>query len=349
MRHPRKLGFTLIELLVVIAIIAVLIALLLPAIQAAREASRRAQCSNHLKQFGTAIANYESTYNHLPPGAPGRINLNPAGTALYVGEWSMHSAILPFLEQEEVYAMINFDFNSYVRAPGSAANLTAANARIGMFLCPSDPVAAPARNSYAICVGVTARNANSVETNAVGTPLFSGDWSPFPDKGNWRTGQIRNLSQLTSGDGTSKTAAMSERLLGVKLTGNASPSNLPRITESGTVNSLQDLETCPGSRAAVNGDKVFDQYPGSRLWLLGGYGSNTNYNHAVTPNQPACYFMHPTAGRPYHRGSNPASSNHGGGVNVLFFDGNVQFVSDTVDLKVWRAAATTRGGETESL
>ena len=41
-------------------------------------------------------------------------------------------------------------------------------------------------------------------------------------------------------------------------------------------------------------------------------------------------------------------SHHPGGVNMVFGDGSVRFIKNTINLFTWRALGTTRGGEVVS-
>jgi prepilin-type N-terminal cleavage/methylation domain-containing protein len=120
-------GFTLIELLVVIAIIAVLIALLLPAVQAAREAARRIQCTNNMKQIGLALHNYHDTHGRFPPGSIQVATPNGSYRQPFL------SALLPFIEQGNLYA--SFNYNLGFENP---VNITTRASRVNGFLCPSD-------------------------------------------------------------------------------------------------------------------------------------------------------------------------------------------------------------------
>src|SRR5262245_33270806 len=128
MRERR--AFTLIELLVVIAIIAVLIGLLLPAVQKVREAAARMQCMNNLKQLGLALHNFHDTNQFFPASGwttvgPG----NPAGK--FVG-W--RPLTLPFIEQENLQRLFNFNLNWW-----EGTNLVAAGTVVKTYQCPSAP------------------------------------------------------------------------------------------------------------------------------------------------------------------------------------------------------------------
>lgn len=136
-QSSRRAAFTLIELLVVIAIIGVLIGLLLPAIQKVREAANRSMCTNNQRQLGLAVQGFHSVFNLLPPAfwwdpngpgmccGPGWVT----NTASYGGTGSLHTLLLPYLEQENLYKQ-------------GQANLRQTNTAwqqvIKTFVCPSD-------------------------------------------------------------------------------------------------------------------------------------------------------------------------------------------------------------------
>jgi prepilin-type N-terminal cleavage/methylation domain-containing protein/prepilin-type processing-associated H-X9-DG protein len=130
----RRPAFTLIELLVVIAIIAILIALLVPAVQKVRAAAARTQCINNLKQIGIGCHNYQSSYKILPSGWYTTLK-GGALTAPSPG-WSWSVAILPFIDQQPLFASINPDL---ITPSGAPANPTAIlQSSLAVYLCPAD-------------------------------------------------------------------------------------------------------------------------------------------------------------------------------------------------------------------
>jgi type II secretion system protein G len=127
-------GFTLLEILVVIAVIGVLMTLLLPAVLATQERARQTLCLSRLKQIATAMMMYEQQEGVFPTGCLGCVvRATPAGQPrrppLYLS-WNI--ALLPGLEQNELFDQFNFDWPS-----NHLANRTAAGTSIDLFLCPN--------------------------------------------------------------------------------------------------------------------------------------------------------------------------------------------------------------------
>jgi prepilin-type N-terminal cleavage/methylation domain-containing protein/prepilin-type processing-associated H-X9-DG protein len=345
MRNLRdSRGFTLIELLVVIAIIAVLIALLLPAVQAAREAARRSQCVNNLKQIGLAMHNYHTSQNVFPMGASlGYDNPNVAPTTW--NDWSAQAAMLPMLEQTQIYNAINFSFGCRSAATGSMAgivNSTILGIKIGSFLCPSDTNAGGIQNninSYLGSMGTTTLQ-NNLGSSGVFTFRFSYG--------------LRDIS-----DGSVNTLAFTEMLCGDQVKTNLKPGNgvgnagdstptskvidVTSVLGTGLPSALGNCNTAWKSSAGLYNDN-------GKYWQNGIEGY-TLMNTIVTPNSSQYQWNScrlDTAITAGNANFQKASSAHSGGVNGMMCDGSVKFFKNSVAQNVWLALGTRANGETIS-
>jgi prepilin-type N-terminal cleavage/methylation domain-containing protein/prepilin-type processing-associated H-X9-DG protein len=341
-RLKRRPGFTLIELLVVIAIIGVLIALLLPAVQAAREAARRSQCVNNLKQIGIAMHNYHSSVNAFPVGflypRPG--SHDPQIPALHY-RWSALAQLSPYMEQSQVFNALNMDWPTGSGAAGSygvnpwtffPANQTVRQTVDRLFLCPSDngervdPDSGP--TNYVFCAGDGLNGGRTVPGEVIGS------------NGSFSTTTV-NLAAIR--DGSSQTAAVAEQLLGPGgppfdvAARDPIPGELGRLIARSASLPLTD-ESCELAGRGWRLDK-------GAGWWDGDY-RNTIYNHYLTPNSPRNDCLGPF--NPHSPAFKAARSNHPGGVNLLYCDGHVGFVKDTVNPIAWRAISTRSGGEVVS-
>lgn len=333
--HPKKArpnsGFTVVELLVSLAVVGLLLSLIVPAVQSARERSRQVQCLNNLKQLGTACQNFESARRVIPSylGRSPVSNPGPVGSNI-----SVQAQLLPYLDQHPLYDRIDKRENGSGMAtdpPGSEHNSELLTTAVPVFACPSDSVDS-GEVSYRGCTGTTPGVHATI---------------PETDVGAAKIGAFIRFDGLRFSmmkDGLSQTVLFSERLVGDHddsvLTPSGDIADMSQVPPQGW-SYLYPNDAVTRCRFVTSADAPHWSHAGS-TWLLSGY-TQTLYNHVLAPNSaiPDCGSGD---GVGFH-GAVSARSYHTGGVNVVFADGAARFVSEDVDLGVWRALASIRGEE----
>jgi prepilin-type N-terminal cleavage/methylation domain-containing protein/prepilin-type processing-associated H-X9-DG protein len=349
--RQRRLGFTLIELLVVIAIIAILIGLLLPAVQKVREAAARAQCQNNLKQMGLAVHNYHDTYKKLPSAGEGS-NAAVNGTAFAndlvngaapVGA-QMHSlftTLLPYIEQGNIYKLI--DQRQYYNAASATFpnHVAAFQNQISTYVCPSYPFESFDSLNYGyVHYGATVYTDIVVFAGQGGSTLAVG----MRDKTHARQrGALDNLQQnlLSITDGTSNTTMIAEDA--ARRNGYiTNPAYLDPATVLGiSVDQGSAFATRRFWRWAeqdngfgVSGDPLLNTTT-TAFQII-----NNNNTSPGSDGPNGCWKLTNNCGP-----NDEIFSFHTGGANVVFADGHVAFIPDSITPVVMASLVSRSGGE----
>jgi len=337
----RRRAFTLIELLVVIAIIAILVALLLPAVQQAREAARRAECKSKLKQLGVAIHNYHDVHNSVPMA--GYQNAGGAGGRRF----SPMVGMLPYIDQAPLYELIqnggpaaavngttNYFSNSFVPWDN---NHKAVRANIPAIQCPSDSTTTEqnprGKTNYGFSRGDGVWDSNPRWSGNGGRGLrgvFVG--------GSANAGK-RSFRDIT--DGLSNSVAMGEKIQAKRgansWKGGAISRRYPQSTYRGAGGAALCLSNVNPDQSYAAGN--IGRWSGTR-WMDGAL-CFTGISTTLGPNKP---MLTHTGGDDRDGFHDPASV-HTGGAHILFADGAVRFVSETIDAGDPTARAPINNGE----
>jgi prepilin-type N-terminal cleavage/methylation domain-containing protein/prepilin-type processing-associated H-X9-DG protein len=321
----HRSAFTLIELFVVIAIIAVLIGLLLPAVQKVREAAARMSCQNNLKQIGLGLHDYHDNYDSFPRSGSCILATDVGPTKLIDPySWSWIAKTLPFLGQQKLY---NAQSEMVGAGPIIANGLP--------LLSQTAQGEVPAQ----ISIDTLNCPANDQAGELLTRPLPSGETA---------------LLALTSYKGVS---GSNWSVQGTQWTYPLDP-NLPPEARDGikygngifwaldggcTGRKPRKLTTASISDGASNTFMIGEDVPQMNAWCSWAYYLHATGTCAIPLNvRTVTGIQYPPAD---YANASGFRSLHSGGANFCLADGSVRFISNDIDLGVYRALATRAGGE----
>ncbi|MBL8809085.1 MAG: DUF1559 domain-containing protein [Planctomycetaceae bacterium] len=335
--RPRA-GFSLVELLVVISILSVLMSLILPAIQNARESARKIQCANHLKNIGIAMLGRMSAHGRFPAASTMGLRsiTDPEQGPKPYKNWVID--LLPFLDRQDLAD--RWVHEEPVTFP---SNLELTSHQLEVLVCPSDfSVTGVGDLSYAVNGGI----GESVYVAGVVDFPVDPFHSPIDLNGNgFFTGTPAEDESSPSDRDVLKATGLffAENTGSNKSIGFVSRHYTPAGITDGMSNTLMVAESLRTGSSAENPlNWASTSTMRSRVYFShrvceGNECSegSVDYSRANSGSHAINAAIHQSEGvAPW------PSSGHPRGVNMVFSDGHVRFMSENVDGRVYAAMFT---------
>ncbi|MCA9246354.1 MAG: DUF1559 domain-containing protein [Planctomycetales bacterium] len=328
------------ELLVVIAIIGILVALLLPAVQSAREAARRMQCSNNMKQVALALHNHHAAFGRFPHGNYNCLDHTFHTPPPYGGDYQCIGQsppvtnpisfnhqdrrcwahdIWPYLEQQPLYDR----FTEHMNTGASALSFLESGTIIPPLICPSDPTSPKTFTHWNGGGGTTSQGFSGNMVVCAGNDFFNRGGFPTSSQLNGIFYAVSKTRVADIRDGTTNTALVSEIIL--------SPDKPSPPSDGWSGHDIRGRYHNP-----AHGGVLF-----STMWPPNSDEVNDRLNWCSEDNHA------PQA--PCERSTADmfvlARSYHPGGVNLGTADGAIRFVTEGIDVEVFRKVGSRADGE----
>jgi prepilin-type processing-associated H-X9-DG protein len=286
------------------------------------------QCTNNLKQVGLALHNYEGVYG-IFPAATTRVEID---TWMHGPTWWV--SILPYMEQGAAYDKLVFPRQTFWfgGAGGHSNTLIWKNVHFKFMECPSttNPRFSDSgadsgyqRASYTCILGSSLHSSRM----AANTAQFRGHVS---DGGVITLGRGQKITSVT--DGTSNTILVGEQSGKVFHTnGNSLPLPGDSFNNDAKVDNNRGFHMGTSHVGFPSGDNSMDAGRNcTHANCARCYQTTTVHNLGINARVGSFNDYGEL------RCNKPLNSNHTGGAMMLFADGHVQFVTQTIPLDTLR-------------
>jgi prepilin-type processing-associated H-X9-DG protein len=257
------------------------------------------QCQNNLKQIGLALLNYESNYGTFPPGGMGPITVFPSS-------WWVR--ILAYAEQNNMYDRYKYSTGGWTGDGGNPNHDLVANKQFGFMYCPSSPL------PWDACRVASATSAETHVASATYTGISGAiDHRTTQDVTEGVAGKV-SLGGVLVPDRCIAISDISDGTTNTVVVGEQSDWLLPEA----------DQRSDCGHGFPMGASLAF-AYSGDRIFNL------TTVRYAINMKTASSTGVGGNCGP-----NSPIQSVHSNGANVLFADGSVQFLSETIKFPdVW--------------